>query len=126
MIEERNATHEARSQVEKLIASQGSNLAAHERKFGDLQSVMNNRLSEMKGEVGAFKSSTSKEIQDTMADERGKTEQTRSKMEAKVEKAIDFKGIYIDTRRTDTNTCAPGTPRGDGSHVFVSVWLVSI
>ena len=40
---------------------------------------------------------------------------------------VDYsKGIYIDTSPTDTNTPRPGTPRGDGGRVFVSVPLVSI
>ena len=37
-----------------------------------------------------------------------------------------FKGVYIDTRDTDTNTCHASTSRGDGWAMFVSLSLVSI
>ena len=37
-----------------------------------------------------------------------------------------FKGVYIDTSQTDTNTRARGTPCQDEAGVFVSMRVVSI
>ena len=47
---------------------------------------------------------------------------------ARVKEKADAKGVYIDTRHTDTNISGTTSPRGvsPGHGVFVSVGVVSI